>query len=62
MNRLQLELIDTINVTFFKSQANKLPSNRKLLLTGVYNSGFLEFDKNMMIGDLRQIQRLNKWN
>ena len=62
MNRLQLELNDTINVTFFKSQANKLPSNRKLVITGVYNSGFLEFDKNMMIGDLRQIQRLNKWN
>jgi len=62
MSRLQLELNDTINVTFFKSQANKLPSNRKLVITGVYNSGFLEFDKNMMIGDLRQIQRLNKWN
>ena len=62
MNRLQLSLNDTINVTFFKSQVNKLPSNRKLIISGVYNTGFLEFDKNIMIGDLRQVQRLNKWN
>ena len=62
MDRLQLQLNDTINVTFFKNQTNKLPSNRKLVITGIYNTGFLEFDKNMMIGDLREVQRLNKWN
>lgn len=62
MDRLQLQLNDTINVTFFKNQNNKLPSNRKLVITGIYNTGFLEFDKNIMIGDLRQVQRLNKWN
>ena len=57
-----MKLNDTINVTFFKSKTSKLPSNRKLVITGVYNTGFLEFDKNMMIGDIRQIQRLNRWN
>lgn len=62
MSRLQLQLKDTINVTFFKDQANKLPSNRKLVITGIYNTGFLEFDKNMMIGDIRQVQGLNKWD
>ena len=62
MDRLQLQLNDTINVTFFKNQNNKLPSNRKLIITGIYNTGFLEFDKNIIIGDLRQVQRLNKWN
>lgn len=62
MNRLQLSLNDTINVTFFKNERSKLPSNRKLVITGIYNTGFLEFDKNMMIGDLRQVQGLNKWN
>ena len=61
INRLQLQLNDTINVTFFKSKASKLPSNRKLVITGIYNTGFLEFDKNMMIGDIREVQRLNKW-
>lgn len=62
MDRLQLQLNDTINVTFFKNQTNKLPSNRKLVITGIYNTGFSEFDKNMMIGDLREVQRLNKWD
>jgi lipoprotein-releasing system permease protein len=38
-----------------------LPSNRKLVIVGIYDTGFLEFDKNMMIGDIRQVQRLNKW-
>ena len=62
VDRLKLKLNDTINVTFFKSKVSKLPSNRKLVITGIYNTGFLEFDKNMMIGDIRQIQRLNRWN
>jgi len=61
INRLKLQLNDTINVTFFKNNTNKLPSNRKLVIVGVYDTGFLEFDKNMMIGDIRQVQRLNKW-
>lgn len=62
VNRLKLKLNDTINVAFFKNKTSKLPSNRKLVITGIYNTGFLEFDKNIMIGDIRQIQRLNRWN
>ena len=61
VNRLKLQLNDTINATFFKNNTNKLPSNRKLVIVGIYDTGFLEFDKNMMIGDIRQVQRLNKW-
>ena len=62
VDRLKLKLNDTINVAFFKNKTSKLPSNRKLVITGIYNTGFLEFDKNIMIGDIRQIQRLNRWN
>ena len=62
VNRLKLQLNDTINVTFFKNKTSKFPSNRKLVITGIYNTGFLEFDKNIMIGDIRQVQRLNRWN
>ncbi len=61
-DRLQLKLNDTIAVAFLKDAANKLPSNRRYVVKGIYSTGFLEFDKNMMIGDLREIQRLNKWN
>ena len=62
VDRLKLKLYDTINVAFFKNKTSKLPSNRKLVITGIYNTGFLEFDKNIMIGDIRQVQRLNRWN
>ena len=62
LNRLQLQLNDTINVHFFKAGKNRIPSRYKLIVVGVYDTGFQEFDKNMMIGDIREIQRLNKWN
>ena len=61
VNRLKLKLNDTINVAFFKNKTSKLPSNRKLVITGIYNTGFLQFDKSMMIGDIREVQNLNKW-
>ena len=61
MNRLQLKLKDTITATFLKTTAGTIPSNRKYNISGIYNSGFAPFDKNMMIGDIREVQKLNKW-
>ena len=61
LNRLSLKLNDTILATFLKTTNSKLPSNRKYIISGIYNSGFAQFDKNMMIGDIREVQRLNKW-
>lgn len=61
MSRLQLQLNDTIAATFLKTASSKLPSNRKYIISGIYNSGFAQFDKNMMIGDIREVQKLNKW-
>ncbi|MEE9409239.1 MAG: FtsX-like permease family protein [Polaribacter sp.] len=61
VNRLQLKLNDTVLATFLKSEFRKLPSNRKYTIVGIYNSGFAQFDKNMMIGDIREVQKLNKW-
>ena len=61
MNRLQLKLNDTILATFLKTATSKLTSNRKYIIVGIYNSGFTEFDKTMMIGDIREVQKLNKW-
>jgi lipoprotein-releasing system permease protein len=62
VNRLNLKLNDTIRVSFFKSDVKKPPSTYKLVITGIYNTGFIEFDKNMMIGDIRQVRRLNRWS
>ena len=61
VNRLQLKLNDTITATFVKTANSKIPSNRKYTIVGIYNSGFAQFDKNMMIGDIREVQKLNKW-
>ena len=61
MSRLQLQLNDTILSTFPKNNTNKIPSNRKYTIVGIYNTGFAQFDNSVMIGDLREVQRLNKW-
>ena len=61
INRLQLKLNDTILATFLKTATSSLPSNRKYIISGIYNSGFAQFDKSMMIGDIREVQKLNKW-
>ncbi|TMM28883.1 ABC transporter permease [Polaribacter aestuariivivens] len=61
VNRLQLKLNDTISATFLKTRTSKIPSIKKYVITGIYNSGFAQFDKNMMIGDIREVQNLNKW-
>lgn len=59
--RLQLSLNDTVQVAFHR-QASQLPSFRNYVVKGIYDTGFEEFDKNIMIGDLREVQRLNGWD
>lgn len=61
INRLKINLNDTILATFIKSETSKLPSNRKYIVVGIYNTGFAQFDKNMMIGDIKEVQNLNNW-
>jgi lipoprotein-releasing system permease protein len=39
----------------------KLPNKRNFKITGIYNSGFQEFDATYVIGDIRHVQRINKW-
>ncbi|CAI8164071.1 MAG: Lipoprotein-releasing system transmembrane protein LolE [Polaribacter sp. SA4-10] len=61
VDRLHLKLNDTILSTYIKNTGSKLPSNRKYTIVGIYNTGFAQFDKSVMIGDIREVQRLNKW-
>jgi len=61
VNRLHLKLNDTILATFLKTTSSILPSNKKYIISGIYNSGFAQFDKSVMIGDIREVQKLNKW-
>ncbi|WOC39750.1 ABC transporter permease [Polaribacter sp. HL-MS24] len=61
VDRLQLKLNDTLLSTYIKNEASTLPTNRKYTLVGIYNTGFAQFDNSIMIGDIREVQRLNKW-
>ena len=61
-DRLQLKLNDKIDAFFLKEKRNSLPSKRKLTIVGIYDTGFQQFDGTIMIGDIREVQRLNKWN
>ena len=60
-DRLQLKVGDTFNTFFIKENQNKLPNRRRFLITGIFNSGFQEFDATYIIGDIRHVQRINKW-
>ena len=61
-NRLNLKVGDKLNTFFFNSDNSKLPRSRSFEVSGIYNSGFNEFDEKFVIADIRHIQRLNKWS
>lgn len=60
-NRLDLKVGDKFNTFFMKEGENKLPNSRRFTIVGIFNSGFQEFDATYLIGDIRHIQRINKW-
>jgi lipoprotein-releasing system permease protein len=60
-NRLSLKVGDSFNTFFIKEDQNQLPNIRRFKITGIFNSGFQQFDATYVIGDIRHIQRINKW-
>lgn len=61
-NRLQLKLNDSFQTVFKKESIDQMPWLRAFKIVGIYNSGFKEMDEKFVIGDIRHVQRLNKWN
>ena len=61
-NRLNLKVGDSFNTFFIKEEQNKLPLSRRFKISGIFNSGFQEFDATYVIGDIRHLQRINKWS
>jgi lipoprotein-releasing system permease protein len=59
---LQLKVGDAFNTFFIKENQNQLPNIRRFKISGIFNSGFQEFDATYILGDIRHIQRINKWS
>jgi lipoprotein-releasing system permease protein len=56
-NKLQLKVGDSPIIYFL----NATDRPRKLVIKGIYETSLEEFDKNLIIGDMRLIQRINAW-
>lgn len=61
-DRLNLKTGDRFNTFFMKETGNQLPFARNFTVSGIYDSGFRDFDATFIIGDIRQVQRMNKWH
>ncbi|WP_420574617.1 ABC transporter permease [Kordia sp.] len=59
--RLDFKLGDTFKTLFLKENTNEIPNERTFEIVGIFDSGFQKFDANVMLIDIRHIQRMNKW-
>lgn len=59
-NRLNLKIGDKFKTYFLKESGSRY-NLRNFKIVGIYNSGFQEFDATYIIGDIRHIQKINKW-
>lgn len=60
-NRMGFKLNEKFQMVFAKSDLEKPPSIITYEIVGIYNSGFQDLDATYVIGDLRHIQRINRW-
>ncbi len=56
-NRLKLEVGDDVLMYFIQEPIRR----RKLTVSGIFKTGITELDKNYLIGDWKEIKRLNEW-
>ena len=56
-NKLNVNTGDAVIMYFIQDP----PRVRKFIVSGIYHSGLEEFDSKYIIGDIQQIQKLNKW-
>lgn len=60
-NRLGFKLGEKVIVYFMNDQNQERPRLVAFTISGIFNSGFQEFDETFLIADINQIKRLNKW-
>ncbi|WP_340114577.1 ABC transporter permease [Maribellus mangrovi] len=57
---LSLDINDKA-IVYFINESDVTPRMLQLEISGIYHTGFEEFDQLFILGDLKQIQRLNDW-
>lgn len=60
-DRMHFKVGDKVTTYFMKEWGNKVPNVRQFEIVGIYNSALQQFDANIVIGDIRHVQRLNRW-
>lgn len=58
--QLKVKVNDVVTLFFLESGSN--PRIRKAKVCGLFKTGIDEYDRNMAIGDLNLIRRINLWN
>lgn len=58
-SRLKLKTGDKMRTYFWQGESYR---SRAFTVCGIYNTDLTEFDENYVLGDLRQVQRLNEWD
>ena len=60
--QFNLEVGDQIDAFFLKNSTQNIPNKRRFKVSGIYFSGFPDIDNNLIYCDLRQIQKINRWD
>jgi lipoprotein-releasing system permease protein len=60
-DKLEFKLGDEVRIYFINPDEIS-PRGRKFIIQGIYETGLEEFDDLFVIGDLRHIRKLNKWD
>jgi lipoprotein-releasing system permease protein len=58
---LQLNIGDKL-YCYFYNEGESNPRSRRFNVSGIYRTSLEEFDERYILGDLRQVQRLNGWH
>lgn len=58
--RLQISLHDKVSM-YFVREAPKPPLLRNFYISGIYRTDLEEIDNSIILGDIRHVQRLNRW-
>ena len=60
-NKLDINLHEKFKATFFKQNSLSTPNQRIFKVAGIYESGLIEFDEIYFFGDIKHIQKMNRW-